>query len=437
MLLIYLPHLTERSTFIFRQIFEFQLGIPYSISCNKEEFLSYKNEKICYDNERFSDDFFINANGILSDHSLKGWEILIDEINGRKVLFPNKNDDLGFDIFSASFYLLSRYEEYLPFNEDAFGRFPAVESLAFKNEFLNIPIVDLWIQDFEKILTKRFPKIPIKKISFQAILTYDIDVAFKYKGRSFWRNTGATSKDIFKFSFLNIKKRWQVNVQKADDPWDVYDYLLTTTQTLGLHSIFFFLLGNKGVHDRNLDFKNKAMKTLILKIKQQTQIGIHPSLMSNKEISLLNLEKERLELITSEKVTKSRQHYLKIKFPETYQNLLSAGIKEDYSLGYSEMPGFKAGTSFPFFFYDLKKEEITELKIFPVCVMEASFKYYLGLKPGEALKEIIKLIDEVKKVGGTFISIWHNDNLAESINGNSWRDCHNNMIQYLKTQTQN
>lgn len=437
MLLIYLPKNTERSKFIFKQIFEFHLGISYSVTSDKNKFLDYDQEKISYGNERFSSDFFIKESGLLSDESLKDWQISLGELNGRITLFSNEDCDLGFDIFSASFYLLSRYEEYLPFKVEEFGRFPASESIAYKYGFLNTPIVDIWIKDFGEVLVNRFPGVSVKRNLFQAILTYDIDVAYQFKGRSFWRNTGATIRDIVKFKFGNINKRFQVIMQHQPDPWDVYDYLLAISKSAEFDSVFFFLLGNKSAHDRNLDFKNRAMRRLISKIKQHTQVGIHPSLMSNEKTGLLQTEIKRLENILEEKVIKSRQHYLKIKFPETYKNLISAGIKEDYSLGYSEMAGFKAGTCFPFFFYDLKNEKVTDLTIFPVCVMEAIFIYYLELDPEKAFVEIKQIIDEVKKVGGTFIPIWHNDNLADSTTANNWRECHNKMIDYLiKTKLQ-
>jgi hypothetical protein len=432
MLLIYLSKPTERSKFIFKHIFKVQLGIPYSVTSDQDEFIAHKNEKICYNIERFSDCFFIKASGLLTDDSLKVWNINAGKLNGNHILFSNNTCDLGFDIFSASFYLLSRYEEYQPFKEDKSGRFPATESIAYKYGFLNIPIVDHWIQDFGRILLNKFPSLTVKINSFDAILTYDIDVAYQYKGRSFWRNTGATIKDILKFDFGNIKRRLQVIIQNQTDPWDVYDHLLMTSRSSGFGSIFFFLLGNKSAHDRNLYFKSRVMKSLILKVKQHTQVGIHPSLMSHKNIGLLAMEKERLEAIIQEKVTKSRQHYLKIRFPETYQHLISVGITEDYSMGFPEKPGFRAGTCFSFYFYDLKNEKITNLKIYPVCVMEATFKYYLKLNPEQTLDEIIGIIDEVKKVGGTFIPIWHNDNLAKTLSGNCWRDCHDKMIDYLK-----
>ncbi len=54
----------------------------------------------------------------------------------------NDNSDLPFDPFAASFYLVSRYEEYLPYQPDQFGRFPAKASVAYQNGFLKKPVVN-------------------------------------------------------------------------------------------------------------------------------------------------------------------------------------------------------------------------------------------------------------------------------------------------------
>ena len=76
------------------------------------------------------------------------------------------NSTFPFDIFGASFFMLSRYEEYLPHIKDEYGRFEAKESLAFKYGFLEIPIVDKWVQILKIEILKKYPSVnfPKKKI---------------------------------------------------------------------------------------------------------------------------------------------------------------------------------------------------------------------------------------------------------------------------------
>lgn len=100
-------------------------------------------------------------------------------------------------------------------------------------------------------------------------------------------------------------------------------------------------------------------------------------------------------------------------------------------MGFADMPGFRAGTCKPFYFYDLLKEKSTDLKIFPITIMEGSFISYLHLPPYEALNHILQFIEEVNNVQGTFISIWHNHTLSDSGMYTGWRYVHDKMIERI------
>jgi hypothetical protein len=432
MLLVYLPTVTPRSEYIFEFIFKNEFGINYKTTTDRSAFENYTGEKMNYSGQRFHDEFFIKAAGLLEDDGLKKIDISVAEKHQTKVLFPNEGCDVGFDIFSATFYMVSRYEEYLPFNPDQFGRFKATESLAYQNNFLSTPVVDIWIGYLKKILLQKFSSLKIKPAVFNAILTYDIDVAYKFRGRSFIRNTGSILKDLSKFDFKNILERFQTFLNIKKDPWDVYDYLSAAIEKRKLKSVFFFLLGDKSKYDRNLNYKNPWMKKVIKKITEFSEAGIHPSFVSNAFSKKFLIEKERLEKISQKKITKSRQHFLKFKLPDTYLNLISAGITEDYSIGFPEMTGFRAGTCKPFYFYDLKNEQSTNLKLFPATCMEVTFMDYLQMSPEEALQNMYQLMQEVMKVDGTFISIWHNNTIIETASAKNWYWAHEQMLSELE-----
>lgn len=62
---------------------------------------------------------------------------------------PQKIEEL--DIFAASFFMLTRWEEYVNKARDSHNRFPATESLAYKQGFLDRPIVNEYLEEFKKI----------------------------------------------------------------------------------------------------------------------------------------------------------------------------------------------------------------------------------------------------------------------------------------------
>jgi hypothetical protein len=430
MLLIYLPAKSPRCDYVFDLIFLYEFGIDYHLTTDITEFEQYPKEKINYSDSKISNGFFIKASSFLFENEIRKQEIKVEPKLQTKVLFPNEKDDLGFDIFSAIFYLISRYEEYLPLIPDKFGRFQAEDSLAFKNDFLQLPIVDIWIHIFRKALQNRFPSLQIKTGVFNAIITYDIDVAYKYRGRNFVRTTGSILKDILSFKIKNIQERINILRGNEKDPWDVYAYLTKTILKNGFNAIFFFLLADKSRHDRNLNYQNRAVKDLVHDVANLTQTGIHPSFYSSSFPEKILIEKKRLEELSGKKITQSRQHYLKFTLPDTDNSLIAAGIREDYSMGFSQMPGFRAGTCKPFYFYDLKNEIATTLKIFPITFMESTVMNN-SVNADEALQKIVSLLQEVRKVNGTFISLWHNHTISETTEYKEWRNVHEKMIQHL------
>lgn len=424
MLLIYAEIETPRIAYILDLIFNDLLGIKYNTTTDKEFFTNYQEEKINYSKSRITNEFFIKSTELLFEKNIKNKEVQVIEKDDVVLLFPTEKSDVNFDIFAAAFYMVSRYEEYLPFTSDKFGRFRFSESLAYKYHFLQKPVVNIWVDEFKNLLKTNYPSIEFKEQKFSALFTYDIDVAYAYKGRSFFRNARSSIKDALLLNLKNIYTRIKVLGGAKADAWDVYDHLKQNILKNKLNAIFFFLMGDYAKYDKSLSYKSAAMKDVVRNVSSFAEIGIHPSFRSSKRKEKMIIEKQRLENLSNKKINKSRQHYLKFTLPGTYNNLIKAGISEDHSMGFADTPGFRVGICTSFYFYDLKNETTTSLKIFPVTCMDASFIKYLKTDPGKSLQLIIALMDEVKKVNGTFISIWHNNYLSDK----NWKDLHDKVI---------
>jgi len=405
MLLVFTGKETERLRYILDWIFE-RWAVKFSVSHDIAEYEQYEGPKIFYGNEKPGAGIFIRQAGILEDDSLKIWDIEISRMDSIPIIFAN-DSDIGFDIFSAAFYMISRYEEYLPFNTDAHGRFPAFESLAFKNGFLEIPVVDQWIGLLQKHLKSVFLKMEFGITSMSVLPTYDIDVAYKFEGRNFLRWMGGSCKSLIEGKIKTLGKRLMVLVNAKQDPWDVYNFIESDLK--GCNAWFFFLSGTNTMNDRNLNPLNKKMQLLFKRVSAFGKIGLHPSYHSFKNLQLIQNEKFQLEKASGCRITGSRQHFLKFVFPDTFLNLLEAGITKDFSMGFPEAPGFRAGTAYPFYFYDLKNERKTALQLFPCCWMDYTFDYYLKQKSDQAISKALELISIIKKTGGIFIPVFHND----------------------------
>ncbi len=423
MLLVYSQQITPRINYAFDLIFKDILRLDYGISADIVEFKNFPGPKLNYSPDRIANEFFIESSGLLSEKNIVPKTFLVSEWNGAKIFFKTSGrSDIPFDLFAASFYLVTRYEEYLPFEHDKHDRFKAEDSLSYKNDFLHKPIVNIWAGLLKQLLQERFPGLVVHMVNYEYISTFDLDNVYCYKGKSFFRNAGGAVKSLLKFDFHKIAERINVLSGKINDPFDQYDFHRKIQEKYGFPIIYFLLFAKKTAFDGAVSPKSKAYKTLIDSIKQYAQIGIHPSYYSNVNPGLLKNEIQNLREIAQLPIIKSRQHFLKITFPSTYQNLIESDITEDYSMGYQSHLGFRAGICTPFYFYDLANEAVTGLKIFPFCIMDSAMYDYMNISPDEAFQHIKNIIGEVKNVNGTLISIWHDRTFSNTGKYKGWKE---------------
>lgn len=429
---ILLKNKSNRAIYIFRTIFLEILGFDkIDFFTERDAFIQKEGVKISYDIFLQGIPFITSASEILYENTInkiKPEDFTIE--SDLPCFFLHKDDRsiLPFDFPSMGFWLLSRYEEYQFFQPDRHGRFTAQQSFAYQHGFLELPLIDLWaIRLKEKLFkfyqTTEFP--PSKTYTFQP--SFDIDYAWAYRNRPFWRKLAAGLKDILKLDFVRFSDRLAVLLGKKKDPY----YNFSTIEELHRDRqkpIFFWLIGNYGEFDKNTHYNNAEFRQLIFRTSAEHEAGIHPSYASNYSKGTADIELKRLESICRKKITKSRQHFLKIKFPETYQKLLEMGISDDYSLGYAEFPGFRASISGSFFWYDLSSEKETTLRIHPFMIMDVTLNLYCKLQPDEAIEVSKKIIDNCKSVGGTLITVWHNNSLSEKDNWKGWTALYQNIL---------
>ena len=424
---IYCPDPTERHDYIFDLVFNNLLGVGFSYTVDID------SSHVNYSTENGLS-LKVVPNGLL-DESLIRLDIL-SEVKfshwaDTSIFFRTESEIIPFDIFSAIFFLVSRYEEYLNFNPDDHGRFPATESVLFKNGVLEQPLVNQWVK-LLKIQLEKNNSLTFSPRKFSYKSTIDIDQAWKYKNKGFVRNTLGFFRDILKFDINELKERYLVLLGKKVDPYYNFDWQDRVHENLNIDVTYFVLLGKYGMFDKNISSENIPFRKLIRKLNEKHQIGIHPSYISNNDESQLNRELFNLNEILKSNTSVSRQHYLMHSVPKTYQNLIKIGINEDHTMGYSTHIGFRAGIATSFLWFDLKNNKKTNLKPVPFCVMDITPMYYRKELPDEAIKTIKSLIKTVKDANGLFVSLWHNESLGESDRWVGWRKVYSAMLEEIK-----
>lgn len=418
---------SNAARYAFDFVFEIFLGVELELVSNG---VKLSNDDIIISYGVVADDysFFVPAAGILEDPKpIHPKDIVQGVWDDLPTIFP-KEGEIQFDVFSAVFYLLARVEEYAVSERDIHDRFEWKNSILSNPEFAGKPIIDLWLKKFSEMLTAKFPQFQPKERKFEWINTFDIDIAFAYSHRSPLRTIAATGKNVLSGNLGRVAERSKVLLKAIQDPFDTYAFQEEIAKASKCRTIYFFLLGNGGKMDRNISPKNQSFQRLIQHISSFADVGIHPSYSSGDNHQELGQEIKHLSEIINEAVTQSRQHFLRINLPDTYRRLAKEGITSDYTMGYAEQIGFRSGTCTPHLFFDLYQNKETNLKLYPLTIMEGTLRDYMKLSPEKAKEEYKRLIGTIQEVEGTFISLWHNDSLQES---SAWRDIYQFMVDEL------
>ncbi|MCX6280825.1 MAG: polysaccharide deacetylase family protein [Bacteroidetes bacterium] len=432
MILIYTQSLSNRLRYISKLIFGDLLGIGCAFTTFRDDFLSFQGPKLAYATEPVGGEIFIEAGNLLFEETVFPIEPAINSDDRIPVIFPtiNPKASLPFDLFAASFYMVTRYEEYERHKHDKYGRFPAHESVAMKGKFLEFPVIHFWTDRLAELIIKRFPGLVITRPEYTFVPTIDIDHAYAFRCRGLSRTAGGIARSLMNFDFYDVLLRFKVLTGTEMDPYDTYGYIKKVHAQYNLSPYYFVLFADYGGDDNNIPVKHKAFHKLLLHLDEEKKVGIHPSLSSNKHLRKLDLEHSGLGHVLEREITLSRQHFMKISFPRTYRNLVSVGITDDFSMGYASHPGFRSGIARPYYFFDLAKNEVLPLKIHPVTLMDVTMKDYLRLTPEQSIETIHRMISMVRSVGGEFISLCHNETFSEYGRWLGWRNIYEELLRF-------
>lgn len=429
-LLIYSHKITPRLVYIFRQICVRILNIPVEFTSRVEDFVAHDDLKMSYSKQALGNELFVKNHDLLFDRGISDIEIHIDNWDDTPCFFSvGEKSAIPFDIFAASFYLLSRYEEYLPHVKDEFGRFPVGEGIAGKNNFLEIPVVDIWALKFKEILQAKFPEKIFESPTFKAISILDIPEAYAYRCKSVLRNLIEISKNFYQLKFNHLWRRTLVHLRLRNDPYDIYEWILGEHEKYPVEIRFFFLLSEISAYDKSLSISEPKFKLLIKDLADKASVGLKISFLAQNDANKMRVEKERLENIIHRKTDRVRQSFTKLNLPETYRKLIELEIREDYTMGYATHLGFRASTSFPFYFYDLGYEIQTPLKVFPFCALDAALQKIDSIS--ERNKKLTSLLEIVKANHGTFITVFHNYTFSQMDHWRGWRASYIKLLKQL------
>ncbi len=415
MLLVYTHKITPRLRYTFKHICTYILGIPVKFTSAVDEFIVHDSLKLSYTNKPLGKELFIKSHEVLFDQGITDMEIKVQPYRDTKCFFvTGPKSLLPFDIFAAAFVLLSRYEEFLPHVKDEMGSFPATESLGYQEDFLTQPVVDIWASYFKEALLEKYPTydFPERKFSFQALV--DVEQAYKMSSVGIMRWVSGFFGDLVRLKFSKVWLRFQVSFHLRKDPYDTFNWLINVQKNAKFKFLFFFQLGDYSTYTKNIRFNKKGFRELIKMLGDYSEIGLLFSKEALDSKKQMKIEKKRLENIINKPLNAVRCSKNMGSLPVQYREMIQLEAKNDYSMGYPNILGFRAGTCTPFFFYDLDYESITPLRLHPICAQPGAFESR-GLDEQELndkLDIFLKVKQEVERVNGAFVFCFSNKSVT-------------------------
>jgi len=437
MLYIYTKEVTKRLEYTLDFIFNGVLKINYELTTDIESCMLSQQAFINYSEKACGKSIHIPCNGLLSRTGTEALTLSVGLWDNLPILFDDFKGDIPFDLFSATFYLITRYEEYNSVHLDKHNRFDYKASIAWQNNFLTRPIVDEWILKFKDILLHYFPHLQIRTPEFKCISTIDVDHVYRFLGKSKIYMMAKVAAHIFKAEFTEARKIANVLLYRENDPYQQFSYLNDIHKGLKSKYILFMHVGPFGKYDRKNIYPLYSFYKYLRKENHSYIIGIHPSYKASFCAKRIKKEKSRLEKCLHYPITYNRNHYLRIQIPSSYRILNDLGIKHEYSLGYAGMYGFRAGTCHPFYFYDIEKDKTSKMKIHPNIVMDGTLNYYLKKNPEEAIAICNEMANICHSVNGEYVMLWHNNSLANMDEWKGWNTVFEKAIRYAASLAAN
>jgi len=322
------------------------------------------------------------------------------------------------DIIAATLFMLSRWEETVVPDRDEHGRFPATASVAYKQGFLDRPIVDEYALILREWLKVLLPRWEPERRPFSLQLSHDVDHVRRFP--SLISAVRCAGGDLLKRQSITEASRsirdaaLQVVSPSSTSYVAGIRQLANLSREYGFsNDVFYFMGDGPGPYGGGYDPSKPLVRQAIRALQNSGfDIGLHASYDTLDDPERLEREKRHLEAVVGAPVRSVRQHYLRFQATKTWRHFEQAGLEHDSTMGYPDHEGFRCGTCHPFRPFDLEQDRELDVVELPLVVMDGTLRQHRGLTPTRAAHRVLELADRCAQVEGTFTLLWHNSSLT-------------------------
>lgn len=343
---------------------------------------------------------------------------LIDSSSGAAIVH--------YDILGLVYWMLTRKEEIGSPDLDEHQRFPATSSHAFKNGYLERPIVDEWLHVLGQLIKNVWPACRLREHHFSVKVSHDVDGPARYAFQGFIGLIRNIVGDLLirrnPRSAILAPWIWVVSKTKRvihpKDPSNTFDWIMDQSEKNGLVSAFYFICGRTDPRkDALYEPEMPQIRELMRRIHSRGhEIGLHPSYNTYDKPEEIAFEANRLRKVCAEEGIRQnawggRMHFLRWDQAITLQAWDEAGMAYDSTLSYADRPGFRCGTCFEYPAFDVINDKRLALRVRPLIAMDCTViaDRYLALgSTEEAYEKFNGLKQKCRSVDGVFTLLWHN-----------------------------
>jgi len=337
------------------------------------------------------------------------------------------------DMFAACFFMLTRWEEHVNKSRDVHDRFPAYKSLAYKEDFLDKPIVNEMVENLKKQLLELDKSLLFKERIFKQYISCDVDEPFDCTVENFKILIRTIIGDMIKRkSFLLAFKRIRrytfnkFENYRYDDNY-TFKWYMDICEQHDFQIVFYVIPDSSEDGNSCYKLEDQKIQRLLKYIdKRGHKIGVHSTYQTYKDKEKAKLQKDILDKILKQlnikqTIKENRQHYLRWDSSTTPQVLEYIELEYDTTGGYADMIGFRYGVCYEFSMFDILNRQKLNLKQRPLIVMECTLIDEAYMNYGYTKKTITAINDlksKCKKYNGNFSLLWHNNHFKnkEDIN---------------------
>jgi peptidoglycan/xylan/chitin deacetylase (PgdA/CDA1 family) len=353
-------------------------------------------------------------------------------------------------------FMLGREEEVLDPRRDQWECYSGFYSRMHELGVLDRPLINGHAAQLERRIERwcarrnaRLERVPRWKggARFAVALTHDVDDLTLYSLKHAFRllrQAREPSSYAFRAGLSSAARTIARGIQRGDPYWNFHRWV-TEEERHGFRSTFYFCPPDPRIRHEydptyrlndTLEFDGERLtlaRMLALLVERGWEVGLHGSYESHLDAEELARQRAQIERAAGRPVAGIRQHFLRFDVRETFAAQERAGFAYDATLGYNEAIGFRAGIAAPFHPWNLAERRPHALLELPLTVMDGTLFRTLRLDGPKAARAVRDHLDQVEKVGGLAVLLWH-PNAADEEHFPGWWESYRATLDHLATR---